>query len=454
MGIYVKSNLSASVLHAESLPNCFEFLALKIHHGTDPLTVVGIYRLPTAESHATDTLVHLLSKYFDDELLVLGDLNLNWLSDASLQLKNHLCSTNLTQLITVPTRPNTDDISKSTLIDLILTNKPSKYTSGVFELGVSDHCPIVCVRDVRVKKSASKVVSKRNFKRFDSEEFLGELDGCDWSHLGLIEDCADALDSFALAFNHVVDKHAPYKTTRIKDRSVPWFTHELSALFNDRNCAWRRARRSGTPQHWLSFRQLRNQCTAAVRRAKSEYFLNLVTTSYSNPAKFWGAINLTKSRSSNAMPLSIKLNDCVLSDPTDIRRAFNNHFSEAGHLFDLLYPGLPSSVASRASLSVDRVPQFSFRPFSSLEVRRVLESIKPNSSTGLDHLDPFFLKLAAPIISIPLAYIYNLSISSGSFPLVWKSAQVIPLHKGGIGTLWITIDRSPHSHACLKCLRP
>ena len=96
----------------------------------------------------------MLSKFSVDELLVLGDLNLNCLSDASVQFKNLMCSRNLSQLIIEPTRPNPKDFSKSTLLDLIFTNKADKYpTSGVFELGVSDHCPIACIRDVRVKKT-------------------------------------------------------------------------------------------------------------------------------------------------------------------------------------------------------------------------------------------------------------------------------------------------------------
>ena len=66
VAIYVKSCLAVSILNTVSLPNCFEFLALKVHHGPDPLTVVGIYRPPSADSHATDTLVNILSKFSVD----------------------------------------------------------------------------------------------------------------------------------------------------------------------------------------------------------------------------------------------------------------------------------------------------------------------------------------------------------------------------------------------------
>ena len=79
----------------------------------------------------------------------------------------------------------------------------------------------------------------------------------------------------------------------------------------------------------------------------------------------------------------------------------------------------------------NHTPLFSFRPFTSSEVCEALEAIDPKSSKGVDQLDPFFIVLAAPIISEPLAYIFNLSISSGALPPDWKSARVIPLHKGG-----------------------
>ena len=432
VAMYVKSYLSVSILNAVTIPKCFELLALKIHLVPDPLTVVGIYRPPKAASHATDTLVKMLSDYKDNELLVLGDFNLNWLDNVSAELKDHACSLNLSQLILEPTRPNLKDISKSSLLDLIFTNKPDKYTSGVFALGSSDHCPIACVRDVRLDRNGSRVVTRRNFKRFVEESFLGDLYDWDWGCVGRLDNVGGALDLFVQQFNSFVDRHAPYKTTRIKDRVVPWVTHELSSLFIDRNAAWSRARRTGDPQHWLSFRQLRNKCSSAVRKAKSEYFLNLVTSSYSDPAKFWNAINSTKTRPSSSLPLSINVNDQVISNPEDISLAFNRHFVDAGHLFDRLFPGLPPTGASDSGPRPSRTPLFSFRPFTSSEVLEALESIDPKSSKGEDQLDSSFIVLAAPIISEPLAYIFNLSILTGVFPLIWKSAHVIPLHKGGV----------------------
>ena len=41
----------------------------------------------------------------------------------------------------------------------------------------------------------------------------------------------------------------------------------------------------------------------------------------------------------------------------------------------------------------------------------------------------FFLKIAAPILSAPLTTIFNLSLSSSSFPDIWKVAKVSLLFK-------------------------
>lgn len=53
-----------------------------------------------------------------------------------------------------PTRPNLKDPSKTALIELILCNRRDKVTaSWVFALGLSDHCPVACIRRAGLAKS-------------------------------------------------------------------------------------------------------------------------------------------------------------------------------------------------------------------------------------------------------------------------------------------------------------
>ena len=77
---------------------------------------------PRAAPPAINKIADLSAPFKDSELIVLGDFNLNWLSSASEYLKV-VCGNNLSQVITAPTMPNLKDPSKSSLVELILTQK-------------------------------------------------------------------------------------------------------------------------------------------------------------------------------------------------------------------------------------------------------------------------------------------------------------------------------------------
>ena len=61
----------------------------------------------------------------------------------------------------------------------------------------------------------------------------------------------------------------------------------------------------------------------------------------------------------------------------------------------------------------------------------LLETLDTKKSTGPDGLSALFLRKVAAEIAEPLTYIYNKSLSTGSFPDAWKQSNVTPVHKGG-----------------------
>jgi len=82
----------------------------------------------------------------------------------------------------------------------------------------------------------------------------------------------------------------------------PWFSTELSKLLQERDMAWAKARNSGVEADRIHFR-LRNQFTAAVQHAKTEYYLAATTDNLKNPMTFWKSLQsiwLTKSH--NELP--------------------------------------------------------------------------------------------------------------------------------------------------------
>ena len=265
------------------------------------------------------------------------------------------------------------------------------------------------------------------------QAFLNDLYCSNIHNTSEIFDVTLALDSFCESFLSIADIHAPLKKHRIKNRSNPWFSSELSTLLLSRNKAWSLARRTKSDLDWANFREIRNKFTSKVREAKSNYHLNLLSNSYSNPTLFWKAFKSSTSNSTTSIPSSIMLGNNILQNPTEICAAFNNHFATAGHIFEEGSGGRGDHPCSRNAQTDAPLPgaQFSLTPFTVSEVLGALNGLDPKSSTGEDNLDPFLLKLSAPIITEQLAHIFNLSVSSGIFPQIWKMACVTPLHQNG-----------------------
>ena len=74
---------------------------------------------------------------------------------------------------------------------------------------------------------------------------------------------------------------------------------------------------------------------------------------------------------------------------------------------------------------------FMFEEISEQFIFTQLRKLKTSKAVGLDQMPSRLMKDSARVISKPLTFIMNLSISQGCVPQDWKIARVIPLFKGG-----------------------
>ena len=73
-----------------------------------------------------------------------------------------------------------------------------------------------------------------------------------------------------------------------------------------------------------------------------------------------------------------------------------------------------------------------FQAVSESKVYRLLSSLNPCKSTGIDKIPAKIIRIASPIIANSLTKIFNRAISNESIPSEWKVARVMPLHKKGL----------------------
>ena len=75
-----------------------------------------------------------------------------------------------------------------------------------------------------------------------------------------------------------------------------------------------------------------------------------------------------------------------------------------------------SGGSERALPEVDTDTRFSFKNISKDAVLRAISRLKSKRSFGHDGISGYILKIATPVVSKGLTKIFNVLISSGTFP--------------------------------------
>ena len=74
---------------------------------------------------------------------------------------------------------------------------------------------------------------------------------------------------------------------------------------------------------------------------------------------------------------------------------------------------------------------FDFREINERDIHDAMFKVKVKKSFGNDNILGYFLKIAFPYVSRILMLIFNTSIETSTFPVIWKIARVTPIYKEG-----------------------
>ena len=90
---------------------------------------------------------------------------------------------------------------------------------------------------------------------------------------------------------------------------------------------------------------------------------------------------------------------------------------------------VPTNLDGCKKIMLDRNLSLSMKFVTVKKVKKLIGSLKNKTSTSIDQLDNYSVKLAADFIAQPLHHIISLSIMQKKFPACWKLTKIVPLHK-------------------------
>ena len=216
----------------------------------------------------------------------MGDLNINYLQQNNHRdIKTLISQWGFSQIIKKATR--TTDTS-STLIDLLFTNRPNNVSKNdVIPITFRDHDLICCVRKLNWGKHPPKEINCRDYRNYSKERFCDELNSKDWRAVLNAKNVNVAWENMRDIIRSCLDSIAPRITKRIRGRPCPWMTPDLKQQMAERDRLQRRHRTSKLTAHKAEYNRKRNIVNSNVKKAKKDYFKNLLSNSTQDPDNFW-----------------------------------------------------------------------------------------------------------------------------------------------------------------------
>jgi hypothetical protein len=112
-----------------------------------------------------------------------------------------------------------------------------------------------------------------------------------------------------------------------------------------------------------------------------------------------------------------------ISHPKEFAECFNNYFTNIG-------PDMAKNIDNGDRNFKDYITtttsSFNFQTVSESHVYRLLLSLNPRKSTGIDKIPAKFIRIAAPVITNSLTKIYNMAIISATVLFEWKITRNDP----------------------------
>ncbi len=374
----------------------FEVLIVRCKILSRHCFILGVYNPPHQQypisqllEYIEDIIDTLSSDYPDVLILLAGDLN--HLPGASLQSLG---------LIEVPIGATRSGNS----LDRLYTSE-FMYGSNVKKvkslISKADHLVVIVRADSSKIVDLSKIITRTPIRiRTPSRhsQLESALSKTNWSLVTNDFNPETAFQSFQDILIKLLDKIYPFQLAPISSRDTYFYTPYLKCLLRKKNRLSRKGRLEEADA-------LSNRIGRLIADYTSKWLGNQTTDAIGS-RYMWRQIKVVQGRENARSSYAVDLTS------EDLNRHYANVSTDTSYI-------PPERKETVCKFEEYLTEAYAFRLLSKLR----------DTASGPDNLPSWFLRIAAPFIAAPFAYIANLLLSFSYVPLEWKSATITPVPK-------------------------
>ena len=432
-------------------PKFNECICPKITFSEKKWVISSIYRPPNAENltgffeEMTTSLTKVTSNY--ENIIVMGDFNID-IKCKSVGSNNLSDFCDLFHLTNIVKSDTCFTKTHTSLIDLILTNKPSSFNKTlVSETGLSDyHKMITTFFKLHFSRLRPKVITYRNYKKFHEEKFLNDL-----KETNIImneKDPNQNYQSLTKTFLTIVNKHAPLKKKIVRGNQAPFMTKEFQKAIYTRSRLKNKMNKNPTEKNITAYKRQRNLCVSLRRKNIKSFLKNVTKRSIIANKNFWTFIKpflINKGFLENNDITLIEGNNIITSE-RELVKTFNEHYIKIDekssgdknqNIHKIIreivkfYQNHPSilQIKNICSTSFHVKEKFCFQFVNEIEINKLIQGLNSKKATGIDTIPPKLMKVAVDFLTSPLTKSINSNIEHKIFHDLAKTPLVVHLIK-------------------------
>lgn len=407
----------------------------------------GIYRHPnTSIVEYTKALDSSLNKISNQQCpcLIAGDVNIDLtkcrVNRQTADYVNTLLLHNFLPTVIMPTRITT---KSATLIDHIYyyegknNMKNIQTKSGNLLNDLTDHLPNYTILMSKQNKAIKERPLIRLFTEANKNKFASDIKNSDWNVLYNQTEVNAAFNIFSSTIQQLFEKKFQLvKLSRKKAKDKIWVTTGLKISSIHKNKLYKRWILSQNYEDECNYKKYKKTYSKVAARAQEMYYKQMFDSKTNTIKKLWENLNTVcsfKRKPSKNSVSKLIINDQVLVDSYNISNGFNKYFSSVGETLvqNLTNDPMFNNLSFTSYLDKPRLHSMFCEPLEAEELFKLIENLNTHKSPGPDGIAPKLIKEIAPLILQPLLYLFNLSLSTGTFPDTLKLAKVIPIYKKG-----------------------
>ena len=232
-----------------------------------------------------------------------------------------------------------------------------------------------------------------------------------------------------------INHFLPLRTRRIparKMRREPWLTPGLELSIKKCKSLYKNHIKDKTnDKKYARYLTYNQQLKRTKRHVKRKYYAEKCSENKKNSRQLWRTINNIIRRSNNKTEVieKLKISNLMEYNGQRIANELARHFSTIGKEYAKNMKKSNRPLAEYLKMIPNHATSIFMSPTTTNEITRLIQSLPPKNSSGIDNINNKILKEIATYIATPLMQIFDKSMETGIFPSIMKTAKVVPLFK-------------------------